>query len=325
MLSVRDLVISLGATSQNPLDLVRGVSFEVAKGEILGVVGESGCGKSLTSLAIMGLLSKPALDVRSGQVLFQGKDITRLAPHERVAQNCAGVSMIFQEPMTSLNPVMRVGDQITEALKVHERHTGVAPRQRARELLDLVHIPDAGLQLEAYPHELSGGMRQRVVIAIALACNPQVLIADEPTTALDVTVQSQILALIRELCNELSMAVLFITHDLGVVAQLADRVAVMYAGHLAEIAPVEELFDDRAHPYTDGLFNCLTDPEHHLQRLTPIMGQAPLAEDIGDGCAFAPRCGFATDDCRSGDIAWERISDAHEVCCVHPQLKAAVA
>jgi oligopeptide/dipeptide ABC transporter ATP-binding protein len=324
MLSVRNLSVSLN-TGFTPLDLVKDVSFDIAKGEILGVVGESGCGKSMTSLACMGLLPKPIIDVRAGEVLLDGKDITRLSPFERVQQNCSGISMIFQEPMTSLNPVMRAGEQIIEALVVHDKGQARSPEARAAELLDMVHIPDASLQMRAYPHELSGGMRQRVMIAIALACNPQVLVADEPTTALDVTVQSQILSLIRELCDELSVAVMFITHDLGVVAQLADRVAVMYAGQIIETASVENLFDSHVHPYTDGLFNCLPDPLHKTERLNPIIGQAPLAGEIKQGCGFAPRCKYVTDVCRTGVVNWTNLSESHLARCHHPLSKAATS
>ena len=273
MLSVQNLTVSL-ITREHPLDITRNVSFEINKGEILGVVGESGCGKSMTSLAIMGLLPTTQIGVQEGRILLDGKDITHLTPDQRVDVGLSGVSMIFQEPMTSLNPVMRIGDQIIEALKVHDVKNGRDPVARTRELLDLVHIPDANMQMRAYPHELSGGMRQRIMIAIALACNPQVLVADEPTTALDVTIQSQILSLIRELCDELSVAVLFITHDLGVVAQLEDRVCVMYAGQIVETASVDVLFENPVHPYTHGLLSCLPDPSHRDKLLSPIPGQA---------------------------------------------------
>lgn len=317
MLSVRNLTIALVARNQ-PLKITRNVSFDIAEGEILGVVGESGCGKSMTSLAIMGLLPDTQIRVLEGEILLDGKDITHLTPVERVDTGVGGVSMIFQEPMTSLNPVMRVGDQIMEALKVHDTKNGREPVVRARELLDMVRIPDARLQLNAYPHELSGGMRQRIMIAIALACNPRVLVADEPTTALDVTVQSQILSLIRELCDELSMAVLFITHDLGVIAQLADRVCVMYAGQMVETANVDVLFDKPVHPYTHGLFSCLPDPLNRNQRSTPISGQAPLLEDIPAGCAFSPRCEYSSSACQSGVIEWTIYDEAHSARCHHP-------
>jgi oligopeptide/dipeptide ABC transporter ATP-binding protein len=317
ILSVQDLTVSV-ITGNTPLDITRNISLKIDKGEILGVVGESGCGKSMTALAIMGLLPKTTIAVRSGRVLLDDKDITNLEPHQRVDAGLSGVSMIFQEPMTSLNPVMRVGDQIIEALLVHDQGNVRAPAARAKELLDLVHIPDAAMQLNAYPHELSGGMRQRIMIAIALACNPQVLVADEPTTALDVTIQAQILSLLRELCEELSMAVLFITHDLGVVAQLADRVCVMYAGQAVETASVEMLFENPVHPYTHGLFSCLPDPTQRSEPLNPIPGQAPLLTEITDGCAFAPRCEFKTATCLSGSVGWTGFSEGHKARCHHP-------
>lgn len=317
MLSVQNLTVSLIAREQ-PLDITRKVSFDINKGEILGVVGESGCGKSITSLAIMGLLPKNQIAVQAGQILLGGKDITHLTPDQRVDVGLSGVSMIFQEPMTSLNPVMRVGDQIIEALKVHDVKNGRDPIVRARELLDLVRIPDAATQMNAYPHEMSGGMRQRIMIAIALACNPQVLVADEPTTALDVTVQSQILSLIRELCDEFSMAVLFITHDLGVVAQLADRVCVMYAGQVVETASVGALFEQPVHPYTHGLLSCLPDPLNRAKPISPIMGHAPLLEEIPQGCAFAPRCQFSTTVCQSGEIDWTTFAQGQSARCHHP-------
>ncbi len=295
MLSVENLVVTV---RRGPA-IVRGVSFDIEPGEILGLVGESGSGKSMTSLALMGLLP-PAIGVTAGSVTLDGADITRLQPYQRVRRNSGKVAMIFQEPMTSLNPVLRIGEQIAEAIKVHDPDTPPGPR--ARELLDMVRIPDAGHQLGAYPHQLSGGMRQRVMIAIALACRPQVLIADEPTTALDVTVQLQVLGLIRDLCDRLHMGVLFITHDLGVVAQLADRVAVMYAGKLVETADVGPLFRAPLHPYTDGLMSCLPDPTSDETLLATIPGSAPRPGEIADGCPFAPRCARATAACRSGPV-----------------------
>jgi len=317
MLQVSDLVVGIGVP-EDDVDVVRDVSIGISRGEVLGLVGESGCGKSMTSLAIMGLLPHPEAWVRSGQIALDGVDITRMAPHVRVERGCGGVAMIFQEPMTSLNPVMRIGDQITEAIGVHEGTTGTAARNRARELLDMVHIPDAALQLNAYPHELSGGMRQRAMIAIALACRPQVLIADEPTTALDVTVQLQILSLIRELCDELGMAVLFITHDLGVVAQLADRVAVMYAGSIAETGAVATLFSRPLHPYSEGLMSCVPDPEAGNFRLKTIPGQAPKPGEIRTGCRFAPRCDYAGEVCRTGAVPAVGDSAGHIAYCHFP-------
>jgi oligopeptide/dipeptide ABC transporter ATP-binding protein len=294
-LSVSNLVISAGRS----LEIVRGASFDIGPGEILGLVGESGCGKSMTSLAAMGLLPH-GIGVTGGRILLNGADVTHLAPHERVRRGSGRIAMVFQEPMTSLNPVLRIGDQIKEAIRVHDPEA--SPPARARELLDMVRIPDAAHQLGAFPHELSGGMRQRVMIAIALACRPAVLIADEPTTALDVTVQRQVLGLIRELCDSLDMGVLFITHDLGVVAQLADRVAVMYAGGLVETGDVRPLFAAPLHPYTAGLMSCLPDPNSDDPLLATIPGSAPRPGEIKDGCPFAPRCARVQDRCRRGVI-----------------------
>ncbi len=311
ILSVSDLVVAVAGR----IKIVRGVSFDIAPGEILGLVGESGCGKSMTSLAAMGLLP-PAIGVTKGRILLGGTDITRLAPHERVERGCGRIAMIFQEPMTSLNPVLRIGDQIEEAIRVHD--PDVVPAVRARELLDMVRIPDAAHQLSAFPHELSGGMRQRVMIAIALACRPSVLIADEPTTALDVTVQRQVLGLIRELCDTLDMGVLFITHDLGVVAQLADRVAVMYAGGLVETGDVVPLFAAPLHPYTAGLMGCLPDPDSDDPLLATIPGSAPRPDEVGDGCPFAPRCPRVADICRRGAVPVRHTDTGQAVRCHFP-------
>ena len=317
MLGVRDLTVTVGPDS-DPLDIVSGVSFAIGKGEVLGLVGESGCGKSMTSLAIMGLLPEPGPRVRAGGIELDGVDVTNAQPWQRVEAGHGNIAMIFQEPMTSLNPVLRIDDQIAEAVRVHDGVTGVAARARARELLEMVRIPDAALQMGAYPHQLSGGMRQRVMIAIALACRPHVLIADEPTTALDVTVQFQILGLLRELCDRLDMAMLFITHDLGVVAQLVDRVAVMYAGRIVETATVETLFGAPAHPYTRGLMACMPAPAKGAHRLRTIPGQAPQPGDIRLGCAFAPRCPDARDICRSDPLPRVVVAESHEALCKFP-------
>ncbi len=302
MLSVDNLVVSVGS-AENPLTLVAGVSFTVKRGEILGLVGESGSGKSMTSLAIMGLLPQPGPRVTSGRVLLDDVDVTQSQPWQRVEAGNSTIAMIFQEPMTSLNPVWRIGEQIAEAVQVHDGVSGAAAMARARELLELVRIPDAADRLSAYPHQLSGGMRQRAMIAIALACRPEVLIADEPTTALDVTVQFQILGLLRELCDRLDMAMLFITHDMGVIAQLADRVAVMYAGRIVETAPVAEVFGAAAHPYTRGLMNCMPSRGVAGQRLRTIAGQAPRPGSIPVGCSFAPRCPARAGHLPAGDPA----------------------
>ena len=313
MLLVEDVVVSV-STRHGPLDLVREVSFRIGPSEILGLVGESGSGKSMTALAVMGLLPKPGTRVRAGTISIDGADITQATPYERVRRGRGDVAMIFQEPMTSLNPVLRIGEQIAEAVKVHDPEADV--RARTLELMELVRLPDAALQLGAYPHELSGGMRQRVMIAIALACRPKVLIADEPTTALDVTVQRQILGLIRDLCDRLKMGVLFITHDLGVVSQLADRVAVMYAGRIVETGSVEEVFGAPLHPYTAGLMACVPDPAPGRE-LISIPGQAPRPDEVTPGCAFSPRCDRAGKPCEAGAVPLAGSGD-HTARCHFP-------
>jgi oligopeptide/dipeptide ABC transporter ATP-binding protein len=316
MLAVHDLTISIGP-SASPVDIVTGATFAIPRGEILGLVGESGSGKSITSLAVMGLLPSPGPYVRLGRVELDGTDITTLQPWQRVEAGIGRLAMIFQEPMTSLNPVLRIGDQIAEAVRVHDGTSGRAAQERARELLDMVRIPDASAQLAAYPHQLSGGMRQRVMIAVALACRPQVLIADEPTTALDVTIQIQILGLLRELCNRLDMAMLFITHDLGVIAQLVDRVAVMYGGRIVETADVATLFGAPGHPYTRALMDCMPSASRE-RRLRPIPGQAPRPGVIKEGCVFAPRCGAVRDVCREAPPPRMVLAERHDALCAFP-------
>ena len=318
MLRVRDLSISIG-TPVDSIDIVSSVSFEIERGEILGLVGESGCGKSMTSLAVMGLLDEGGPWVRTGRVELSGFDVIKSQPYQRVEAGHGGIAMIFQEPMSSLNPVMKVGDQVEEAIAVHQRTSGARQTRKARELLEMVRIPDAAMQLGAYPHQLSGGMRQRIMIAIALACQPQVLIADEPTTALDVTVQAQILSLLRELCDTLGLSILFITHDLGVVAQLVDRVAVMYAGRVVETATVERVFAHPAHPYTEALMSCLPDPSHSKRRLTTIPGQAAKPGQVRKGCTFAPRCRYAVETCVDQAPPDATLSDNHRALCHFPR------
>jgi oligopeptide/dipeptide ABC transporter ATP-binding protein len=318
MLRVRDLSISIGTPAES-IDIVSSVSFEIERGEILGLVGESGCGKSMTSLAVMGLLDRDGPWVRTGRVELSGFDVVKSQPYQRVEAGHGGIAMIFQEPMSSLNPVMKVGDQVEEAIAAHRGTSGAKQTLTARELLEMVRIPDAAMQLGAYPHQLSGGMRQRIMIAIALACQPQVLIADEPTTALDVTVQAQILSLLRELCDTLGLSILFITHDLGVVAQLVDRVAVMYAGRVVETATVERVFAHPAHPYTEALMSCLPDSSHSKQRLTTIPGQAARPGQVRKGCAFAPRCRYAVETCVDQAPPSATLSDNHRALCHFPR------
>ncbi len=300
ILSVEGLTTEV-RTEQGRFRAVDSVSFGLHPGEVLGIVGESGCGKSMTALSILGLVPQPAARITAGRVLFEGRDLLRLPERELRRVRGASISMIFQEPMTSLNPVFTIGDQVSETLRLHERLGRRAARARAVELLAKVGIPAPAERLDAYPHELSGGMRQRVMIAIALACNPKVLLADEPTTALDVTIQAQILDLLERLQAELGMAVVIITHDLGIVAEFAHRVLVMYAGRVIEEGPVEAIFEHPAHPYTRGLLASLPDLEGESERLVAIPGSVPQLGELGPGCRFAPRCGLAQAACRATD------------------------
>jgi oligopeptide/dipeptide ABC transporter ATP-binding protein len=269
---------------------VDGVNFELYPGEVLGIVGESGCGKSVTSLSIMRLIAPPGKIVE-GDIIFNGQSLLKLSEDEMTKVRGDRISMIFQQPQTALNPVFRVEDQIGEVLNIHKDFGKTAAKQRAVELLKMVGIPDAERRAEAYPHELSGGMAQRVMIAMALACMPELLIADEPTTALDVTIQAQILDLMRELRSKMGTSVILITHDLGVVAEMAERVAVMYAGEIVEQANVNDLFEQPLHPYTQGLIGSIPVLGQIKERLEVIPGSVPNLVNLPPGCRFAPRCG----------------------------------
>ncbi|MBL8589939.1 MAG: ABC transporter ATP-binding protein [Methylobacteriaceae bacterium] len=299
LLSLRDLKVSFPTTDGRTLRAVDGVSFDVAAGRTLCIVGESGCGKSVTALAIMGLLSKAASSVE-GRVKFEGRDLVALP--DRALRDLRGdrLTMIFQEPMTSLNPSHRVGDQIAEAILRHRATTREEAERRAVDMLRRVRIPEPEARARDYPHQLSGGMRQRVMIAMALALDPKLLIADEPTTALDVTIQAQILDLLRDLRRESGAAVILITHDLGVVAEVADDVVVMYAGEIVERAPVEALFAMPQHPYTLGLLGSLPRLAEKRERLAAIAGAVPNMAALPAGCRFAARCPFVEDACRAG-------------------------
>ncbi len=293
LLKVRDLSVSFGR-----LTVVDGVSFEVAEGRTLAIVGESGCGKSVSALALTRLLPRGArADV--SELTLAGEDLANASEQRMEALRGSAIGMIFQEPMTALNPVITIGTQIVETLMRHERLPRRAARERAQNLLTRVGIPDAAQRLDEYPHQLSGGMRQRVMIAIAIACGPKLLIADEPTTALDVTIQAQILELLRTLQAELGMALVLITHDLGVVSAVADDVVVMYAGRIVEEAPAETLFRKPCHPYTRGLIASLPPADADLPRLQAIPGIVPPPSAWPPGCRFAPRCAYAADVCRS--------------------------
>jgi oligopeptide/dipeptide ABC transporter ATP-binding protein len=297
VLSVQDLTVEFRGDS-GWLTAVRNVSFDIGRRECLGIVGESGSGKSVTALSILRLHARATSRMPTGRILFGGRDLLALPEAELRRIRGAEVAMIFQDPMSSLNPVLTIADQIMEPLRLHQGLNAAAARKRAIELLDLVRIPDAARRVDEYPHRLSGGMRQRVVIAIAIACQPKLLIADEPTTALDVTIQSQILQLLKELQAELDMSVALITHDLGVIAQFADRVVVMYAGQVIESAPVVPLFDQPMHPYTDGLLAAIPRLEGAPGRLSSIPGSIPDPSLQIAGCRFSPRCPEALPACR---------------------------
>ena len=284
---------------------VDGVSFYLDRGELLGLVGESGCGKSMTALSVMRLIAPPGKIV-GGEILFDGKDLLKLSDSEMRQMRGDDIAMIFQDPMTSLNPVYTVGEQIAEALRLHRKLSHKQAKQAAIEAMREVAIPDPGRRAGDYPHQLSGGMRQRVMIAMALACNPKLLIADEPTTALDVTIQAQILELLDDLRKQRELAVLLITHDLGIVAEVADRVAVMYTGKIVEESPVDELFARPKHPYTEGLLRSVPKltSEHVIkqERLETIEGTVPRPTDLPSGCHFAPRCSHRMPRCTEGEI-----------------------
>jgi peptide/nickel transport system ATP-binding protein len=320
ILEVRDLYTQFD-TLDGVVRAVDGVSFELARGETLGIVGESGCGKSVTALSILRLIPTETGRIASGSIRFEGEELTALSEEAMKRLRGHRISMIFQEPMTSLNPVLTVGTQIAENVV---RHLGVpwrAARDRACEMLELVRIADARRRLDEYPHQLSGGMRQRVMIAMALSCDPQVLIADEPTTALDVTIQAQILDLMLELKEKTGTAIVLITHDLGVVAETTQRVVVMYAGRKVEEAPVEVLFEEPLHPYTRGLMRAIprldieADAAGTRPRLQEIPGLVPILTRPIIGCAFAPRCGFATDRCRAEPPPVVDAGAGHTVAC----------
>ena len=303
-------------TNDGIVKAVDGVTYSLRERETLGVVGESGCGKSITALSIMRLLTRPGRTV-AGRVMFQGRNLLEISEEEMQEVRGNDIAMIFQEPMTSLNPVFRVGDQIVESIQRHLGYDEASARDRVVELFKLVGIPSPERRVRDYPHELSGGMRQRVMIAMALACKPRLLIADEPTTALDVTIQAQILELIKELKETENMAVIMITHDLGVIAEVADHVAVMYAGKIVEDAPATEIFGSPKHPYTRGLLNSIPSPDKLGRRLDVIKGVVPNPLNLPPGCSFAPRCPdrFPDGTCDAAFPALAPLSPTHTVAC----------
>jgi oligopeptide/dipeptide ABC transporter ATP-binding protein len=322
VLEVRDLRTQI-STPDGLVRAVDGVSFTVERGRTLGIVGESGCGKSMTALSIMGLLPRPHARVAEGRLLFEGRDLLGLSPRELQDIRGREIAMIFQDPMTSLNPALTVGRQLTETLRRHLRLSRQSARTRATELLAEVGIPDPAGRLDAYPHQFSGGMRQRVMIAMAISCNPKLLIADEPTTALDVTVQARILDLLHDLRDQHDMGLVLITHDMGVIADAADETVVMYAGQVVERAPVDELFDHPEHPYTEALLSALPslDDAHSRDgRLASIPGLPPSLVDPPTGCRFAARCSLAgrRDGCSEHAPDLREIRAGHWVRSAHP-------
>ncbi|MBV9964459.1 MAG: ABC transporter ATP-binding protein [Alphaproteobacteria bacterium] len=306
------------ATENGVVHAVDGVDLTIDRGETLGVVGESGCGKTVTAMSILKLIQMPPGQIVAGQILWQGRDLVPLGPEEMRPIRSKEIGIVFQEPMTSLNPVYTVGDQIAETVREHEGISRRAALGRAVDMLRLVHIPNAQRRVNDYPHQFSGGMRQRVMIAMALSCNPKLLIADEPTTALDVTIQAQILELIAEMKERLGMAVMLITHAMGVVAETAQRVVVMYAGKVVEEAPVAELFSRPRHPYTRGLIRSIPriDRAGRKERLAAIAGTVPSLLAPPPGCRFASRCEFAMPVCTAAPPPLRKVATDHEVACV---------
>ncbi|MBS7811475.1 ABC transporter ATP-binding protein [Roseococcus pinisoli] len=324
LLQVQDLR-TVFRTSGGDVTAVDGVSIEVEHGKTLGIVGESGCGKSVLSLSIMRLIAHPGR-IASGRVLLEGRDLAGLSNNEMRKVRGRDIGMIFQEPMTSLNPVHTVGFQITEGIRVHEPKASKAElRERGIAALERVRIPSPERRFDEYPHQLSGGMRQRVMIAMALACSPRLLIADEPTTALDVTVQAQILDLLRDLQAETGMSIILITHDLGVIAEMADDVAVMYAGRVVERTTARALFEDPQHPYALGLLGSIPRLDEDRERLLAIQGTVPPPFALPPGCRFNPRCPFAIDACRAEVPLLREITAGHEAACLRAPVEESVA
>jgi oligopeptide transport system ATP-binding protein len=324
LLSVRDLVVRF-QTREGQVYAVNGVSFDVRAGETVGLVGESGSGKSVTSLAIMGLLPRYSARIVSGQIMFEGKDLTQLDISELRTLRGAEISMVFQDPMSSLNPVLTIGEQVVETIQAHAHVSPAAARGRAVEILRSVGIPNPKEQLRRYPHQFSGGMRQRVLIAIALALEPRLLIADEPTTALDVTVQAQVLELLRELTTRLQTALVLISHDLGIMARMAQRVVVMYAGMVVESAATAELLQRPRHPYTVGLLNSSPRLTGDRPRLQPIEGAPPDLEQPPTGCPFTPRCGWRLPHCATVMPPLVDSGGGHLLACHNPVDQSEVA
>ena len=315
LLEVRDLSIHF-FTEEGVIQAVENVSFEIHPGEILGLVGESGCGKSVTGLSLLRLIPIPPGRIVNGDITFDGRSLLNLEEKEMETVRGNDISMIFQEPMTSLNPVFTIGVQIMEAILLHQGLDKKAARERAIEMLDRVRIPSPDKTIDSYPHQLSGGMRQRAMIAMALSCQPKLLIADEPTTALDVTIQAQVLKLLKEIQREMGMSVMLITHDLGVIAEIADRVAVMYAGRIFEYGPVEAIFGKMRNPYTRGLMTSIPQLTEKKDRLNAIPGQVPDPMDLPVGCKFHPRCYLMIEECKKEEPPLFQVNGDHFSRCI---------
>lgn len=317
-MSEKDLVLDLQdlkvrfETDDGVVYAVNGIDLQIERGKAVGLVGETGAGKTTTALALLRLVPDPPGVVECGKLELDGKDVLNMSVKELEGVRGKDISMIFQDPMTALNPVFTVGEQIAESIFLHENCTQEEANQRAVEMLELVGIP--GERANEFPHQFSGGMKQRVVIAIALACHPQLLIADEPTTALDVTIQAQVLDMMKNLRKQYRTSLIMITHDLGIVAEICDEVAVMYAGSIVEKGTLEDVFNHTRHPYTEGLFNSLPNINDRKAKLTPIKGLMPDPTDLPEGCAFHPRCPYAGEDCKQAQTL-RKISDTHFVCC----------
>jgi len=322
LLVIKDLSVRF-QTMDADVHAVNGIDLAIDAGETLGLVGETGAGKTTTALAILNLIQSPPGKIESGQILFAGRNILEMTDDELLSIRGSTISMIFQDPMTALNPIFRVEDQIAEVIRIHEKKSKREAVEKAREMLELVGIPaERGSD---YPHQFSGGMKQRVVIAMALACNPKLLLADEPTTALDVTIQAQVLDMMKTLKDEFGTSMILITHDLGVVAETCDKVAVMYAGEIVEFGSLEHIFDETAHPYTKGLFHSLPSLDRKERRLKPIAGLMPDPARLPEGCKFHPRCPFAEERCRTVNPKAAEISPGHFVKCLRCQREGVTA
>jgi oligopeptide/dipeptide ABC transporter ATP-binding protein len=314
LLSIRNLKTYF-YTEEGVVEALDGVNLDIMRGETLGLVGETGCGKSVTALSVMRLVPSPPGKIVAGEILFEGRDLLDLSAEEMRRIRGGQISMIFQDPMTSLNPVYAIGDQVGEAIKLHQHTTRIVTWKRVVDALKLVRIADAEERATNYPHQFSGGMRQRAMIAMMLSCRPALLIADEPTTALDVTIQAQVLLLMQELQRELNMSILLITHNLGVVAEMCDRVGVMYSGNMIELADVETLFEAPQHPYTQGLLGSIPRPDQDIEELEIIPGSVPSLINPPAGCRFHPRCPYAREICRQEKPEELVIEKGHMVAC----------